>query len=67
MLPENLRVEYHLTEYGSTLLPILDAVYDWGWHDMKKKDIPIDPLGEMWHGYRKQDASRMHQPFKNKQ
>ena len=64
VLPENLRVEYHLTEYGSTLLPILDAVYDWGWHDMKKKDIPIDPLGEMWHGYRKQDASRMHQPFK---
>lgn len=67
VLPENLRVEYHLTEYGSTLLPILNAVYDWGWHDMKKKDIPIDPLGEMWHGYRKQDASRMHQPFKNKQ
>ena len=66
VLPENLRVEYHLTEYGSTLLPILDAVYDWGWHDMKKKDIPIDPLGEMWHGYRKQDASRMHQPFKKK-
>lgn len=63
VLPENLRVEYHLTEYGSTLLPILDAVYDWGWHDMKKKDIPIDPLGEMWHGYRKQDASRMHQPL----
>ncbi|MGL5416324.1 MAG: winged helix-turn-helix transcriptional regulator [Clostridium sp.] len=31
MYPESLlRVEYSLTEYGSTLEPIFDVLYDWG-------------------------------------
>ncbi len=35
------RVEYRLTETGRSLCPILDILYDWGWHDMKRKNLPI--------------------------
>lgn len=31
------RVEYSLTEYGSTLEPIFDALYDWGENHRKRK------------------------------
>lgn len=29
------RVEYYITEYGKTLLPVIDAMSDWGLKDMK--------------------------------
>ena len=58
------RVEYRLTEAGISLIPLLYQVYDWGWHDMKRKNLPIDALGEMWHGYRDPDPERMRHPYK---
>ena len=60
------RVEYRLTDTGRSLVPLLNAVYDWGWHDMKRKDLPIDALGEMWHGYRERDLELMQHPYKLK-
>ena len=60
------RTEYRLTERGKTLIPLLDAVYDWGWRVMKDEDMPIDALGEMWHGYRNQEESSMENPYKQK-
>lgn len=33
------QVEYRLTDLGRSLIPLLDAVYDWGWHDMKRKGL----------------------------
>ncbi len=29
------RVEYKITDYGKTLLPIIDSMYHWGRHHMK--------------------------------
>ncbi len=58
------RVSYHLTRQGASLIPILDLVYDWGWNDMRQKGLPVDALGEMWHGYRKPDADAMDTPYK---
>ena len=58
------RVEYRLTDVGQSLMPLLDLVYDTGWKDMKAKALPIDPLGEMWHGYREKDDAVMFQPYK---
>lgn len=29
------RVEYTITEYGKTLLPIIDSMYQWGFQHMK--------------------------------
>ncbi|MEN9302778.1 MAG: hypothetical protein RL264_1207 [Bacteroidota bacterium] len=29
------RVEYNITEYGKTLLPIIDSMYEWGRKNMK--------------------------------
>ncbi|MBC9798683.1 winged helix-turn-helix transcriptional regulator, partial [Sinomicrobium weinanense] len=26
-----LKVEYALTEFGKTLIPVLDAIANWGW------------------------------------
>lgn len=57
------RVEYSLTEHGRSLVSILDLIYDWGWMDMKRKGIPVDVLGEMWHGYREMDEGLMDNPF----
>lgn len=57
------RVEYRLTDVGWSLIGLLDLIYDWGWNDMKSKGLPIDALGEMWHGYRAADDEKMHQPF----
>ncbi len=54
-----LRVEYRLTEAGKLVIPILDTVYDWGWHHMKDKGLEIDPYGEMWHGYREKNIEYM--------
>mgnify|MGYP004450072425 CR=1 FL=1 len=58
------RVEYRLTEEGKSLIPLLDQVYKWGWEDMKRKGLPIDSLGEMWHGYREKDPEAMSHPYK---
>lgn len=57
------RVVYHLTPSGKTLIGLLDLVYDWGWNDMRRKGLPIDVLGEMWHGYREPDRELMDKPF----
>ena len=57
------RVEYRLTKEGKGLIGLLDMVYDWGWNDMRRKGLPIDALGEMWHGYREPNERIMHQPY----
>ena len=54
-----LRVEYSLSEAGKLIIPILESVYDWAWHQMKEKDMEIDIYGEMWHGYREKDLEFM--------
>ena len=59
------RVEYRLTDRGKKLMPLLDQVYGWGWNDMTSKNLPIDILGEMWHGYREPDE-KLCQPSRNK-
>lgn len=58
------RVEYRLTDEGKTIISLLDKVYEWGWNDMKRKSMPIDSLGEMWHGYCERDEELMFQPYK---
>ncbi len=58
------RVEYSLTELGRSVLPILRAIYDWGWHEMTHRGLEIDPLGEMWHGYRDRDEEIMNAPYR---
>ncbi len=58
------RTEYRLTEVGLSMVPLLRAVYDAGWQDMQRKGLPIDALGEMWHGYRPRDESFMRRPYK---
>ena len=57
------RTEYRLTERGKSIIPLLHAVYDWGWHVMKEENLPIDALGEMWHGYREKEDELMHHPY----
>lgn len=57
------RVVYNLTQQGKGLVGLLDMVYDWGWNDMKRKGMPVDILGEMWHGYRNCDPELMDSPF----
>jgi DNA-binding HxlR family transcriptional regulator len=57
-------VEYRLTDLGKSITPILDMLYDWGWHEMKRRDMPIDPLGEMWHGFRERDEELMESAYK---
>lgn len=60
------RVEYGLTELGQGVLPILRALYDWGWREMTRRGLEIDPLGEMWHGYRERDEAVMDSPYQKK-
>ena len=59
------QVEYRMTEAGKALIPLLDEVYRIGWEDMKRKGLPIDALGEMWHGYRDPDEELMFHPYKH--
>jgi len=61
------RTEYRLTEVGMELVPLLRAVYDAGWKDMSRKGLPIDALGEMWHGYRERDNELMRRPYKKRE
>ncbi len=58
------RTEYRLTETGRAMVPLLRAVYDAGWKDMNAKGMPIDALGEMWHGYRERDERLVALPYK---
>lgn len=58
------RVEYRLTPTGRSVCPILDAIYDWGWNEMKRRGVDIDEIGEMWHGYRERDEEAMDSPYK---
>lgn len=60
------RVEYHLTELGLSVCALLQQLYDWGWHEMKHRGLPIDPLGEMWHGYRDRDSGIMDSPHRGR-
>lgn len=60
------RTEYRLTESGLSMVPLLRAVYDAGWKDMTAKGMPIDALGEMWHGYRERDDRLTSLPYKRK-
>ena len=62
-----VRVEYTLTEQGKSLIPILGSIYDWGWRAMHEKEMPIDPRGEMWHGYRERDEDFLHTSPKEKE
>jgi DNA-binding HxlR family transcriptional regulator len=57
------RTEYRLTEQGQAMVPLLRMVYELGWEDMKAKGMPIDALGEMWHGYRERDNKFMYRPY----
>ena len=59
------RVEYRLTEAGKSIIPILDNVYEWGWKEMRRRGIPIDSIGEMWHGFRERDKKLMRHPYKD--
>lgn len=56
------RVEYCLTESGRAMIGLLDLVYDWGWVDMRRKGLPVDPMGEIWHGYRERDEALLSHP-----
>lgn len=58
------RTEYSLTDLGRSVIPILKIMYDWSWHEMKRRGLPIDPVGEMWHGYREKDPVLMNTPYK---
>ena len=58
------RTEYRLTDTGLSMAPLLRAVYDAGWRDMTAKGLPIDALGEMWHGYRERDDRLMYRTGK---
>ena len=60
------RTEYRLTEAGLSFVPLLRAVYDAGWKDMTAKGMPIDTLGEMWHGYRERDEALLYKPYSKK-
>ena len=58
------RTEYRLTERGQSLIPLLDQLYGWGWSVMRQEGLPVDALGEMWHGYREPEDSTMTEPYK---
>ena len=65
VVPENPpRTEYRLTTRGESMVPLLRAVYDAGWQDMQTKGMPVDALGEKWHGYREQDREQMRRPYR---
>ena len=57
------RTCYRLMPKGRQLIPILDAVYQFGRQDMLERGLDVDELGEMWHGYRHRNESLMHYPY----
>ena len=60
------QVEYRLTDSGKALIPLLNQIYAWGWNEMNQRNMPIDALGEMWHGFRDRDEAFMQHPYKKK-
>lgn len=56
------RVEYSITELGSTTIPIITALYDWGREQMETRGIAIDDIGEMRHGYIPLDKNKTENP-----
>ena len=62
----DVRVEYSLTELGRSVLPMIESLYNWGWHEMRRRGLEIDPLGEMWYGYRERDEELMDSPYGQK-
>ncbi len=58
------QTEYRLTEAGGRVIPLLNAVYQWGWKEMTRRKLPIDALGEMWQGIRDPDEKIMRHPYK---
>lgn len=52
------RTEYRLTQRGQAVIPLLDQLYAWGRTAMQKEGLPIDALGEMWHGFRMPGGSK---------
>jgi DNA-binding HxlR family transcriptional regulator len=58
------RVEYHLSELGESVIPILFSLYDWGWKDMTRRGVKIDKRGQMYHGYLEPDEKIMSMPMK---
>ena len=59
------QVEYRLTDAGKSVIPLLDMVYKWGHDEMERRKLPIDALGEMWHGYREKNEELMTHPYKS--
>ncbi len=59
------QTEYRRTEAGQSRIPLLQEVYRWGWTEMIRRDLPIDALGEMWHGFRDTDEELMEHPYEN--
>ncbi len=57
------RVEYHLTPVGESTIPLLFEIYKWGWTEMKRRGIPIDHRGQMYHGYLEPDPEIMNMPI----
>ncbi|MBP2650311.1 MAG: putative transcriptional regulator [Firmicutes bacterium] len=46
-----VRVEYALTDSGEELIKLMDTIYQWSRKRMLEKNIPIDSVGEKFHGY----------------
>ena len=57
------RVEYRLTEVGKSTIPVLFSLYDWGWHEMRRRGLRIDRRGQMFHGYLEPDEEFMQMPI----
>ena len=57
------RTEYRLTKRGQAVIPLLDQLYAWGRTAMQKEGLPIDALGEMWHGFRMPEEAKMFAPY----
>ena len=57
----------HAMEFdeGKSIIPLLDKVCEWGWNEMRRRGIPVDAIGEMWHGFRERDKKLMKHPYKD--
>jgi DNA-binding HxlR family transcriptional regulator len=57
------RVEYRLTDLGKSTIPLLFSLYDWGWNEMRRRNMQIDRRGQMFHGYLEPDEEIMRMPI----
>lgn len=60
---KQLHVEYELTESGISACRLLILIYEWSWEDMRRKGLPIDKSGEIWHKKREWDEDYMRTLF----